>query len=187
MACCGTSMPNACGTRRAIAAAADTEFGRSLWIIVVAGAFVTCWFKTITKKHLLEYGFPSSHSTGAISIGLFLLELLNRQWPVFKGASMEQDDIMRLAVQCSIWLYMAVLPFSRIYCGMHGLLDVTAGSLIGVVVYQFWLHAWPAVDAWVLSADPAVPFVLACTCICLLVLHPRGHDGSPGIANRPAY
>lgn len=106
-----------------------------------------------SKTHSLEYGFPSTHSANAVSIGLFLLAQVDTFWPSDSVVGFT-EMASRLAVQTLIWIYIASITFGRLYCGMHGLLDVGAGSLLGVVIYQIWLYLWPQVETWTLYGGP---------------------------------
>jgi dihydrosphingosine 1-phosphate phosphatase len=63
----------------------------------------------------LEYGFPSTHSTNAVSVALYCLTLLEK-------SRAEISPGWRAALQFAAWLYAASVLMGRIYCGMHGFL-----------------------------------------------------------------
>jgi len=63
----------------------------------------------------LEYGFPSTHSTNAVSVALFCLTALERSKDSI-------DSTNRLLLQVTAWVYMISVVLGRIYCGMHGFL-----------------------------------------------------------------
>jgi membrane-associated phospholipid phosphatase len=46
---------------------------------------------------------------------------------------------------------MLSISFGRLYCGMHGLVDVSAGFTIGIVVYEFWYRFWSSIEVWIMS------------------------------------
>lgn len=67
---------------------------------------------TAMSTHHREYGFPSSHSTNAISIALLV-----GQW-FWEG----RDVIGYTAVACgwvALFAYYAIIAFGRLYTGMH--------------------------------------------------------------------
>lgn len=104
---------------------------------------------TFSKSHQLEYGFPSTHTANAVSIGLFLLAQIEQRWPY--NPNHWGMNIDRLIVQALVWVYMLSISFGRLYCGMHGLVDVSAGFVIGVGVYGFWYRFWSSIEVWIMS------------------------------------
>ena len=67
------------------------------------------------------FAFPSGHATSTLAVvSVFLLNL---------------DDLMekhKTAVAILLLLFAIVIPFSRVYCGVHYPFDVLAGVLIGI-------------------------------------------------------
>lgn len=70
---------------------------------------------TMSGLTALEYGFPSTHSTNAVSVALYALTLLDR----FKD---NMSSISQLILEVVAWLYAVSVVLGRIYCGMHGFL-----------------------------------------------------------------
>ena len=69
----------------------------------------------------LEYGFPSTHSTNAVSVALYCLTLL-------ETANHGLSGITKIVLQCVAWLYAISVVMGRIYCGMHGFLGIDPRS-----------------------------------------------------------
>ena len=70
---------------------------------------------TMSGLTALEYGFPSTHSTNAISVALYCLTLLDSSDHGFSAVN-------KTILQSIIWLYAFSVVMGRIYCGMHGFL-----------------------------------------------------------------
>jgi len=63
----------------------------------------------------LEYGFPSTHSTNAVSVALYCLTLI-------ETSSDDMSQVTRLLFQAIAYIYALSVVLGRIYCGMHGFL-----------------------------------------------------------------
>ncbi|CCE64584.1 hypothetical protein TPHA_0I00780 [Tetrapisispora phaffii CBS 4417] len=81
---------------------------------------------TLSKYTTREYGAPSSHTANATSVSiLFLINC----WNNTSSLSLQ----LRLLITLSIFGYYITLVAGRVYCGMHGLLDLFTGAFCGVV------------------------------------------------------
>src|SRR5690349_13148744 len=67
---------------------------------------------TMSGSAALEYGFPSTHSTNAISVVIYALYLLRR--------SETLDEHVVYWAQMGLYAYGTSIVFGRLYCGMHG-------------------------------------------------------------------
>ncbi|CCH61060.1 hypothetical protein TBLA_0D05680 [Henningerozyma blattae CBS 6284] len=74
-----------------------------------------------------EYGAPSSHTANAtaVSLWLFLTLYLTDAFSV----------PMKLFLVFLILAYYFTLVLGRLYCGMHGVLDLASGAIIGVITF----------------------------------------------------
>lgn len=119
----------------------------------------------------LEYGFPSTHSTNAVSVALYGLLLLNAN-PGISGTQ-------RTALQLLAAVYTVSIVFGRLYCGMHGFLDVVVGVVLGAVLAlaQWGLH--DKIDNLVYG-ESFWPLVALVIIILVLVrIHPEPADSCP--------
>ncbi|RKP26378.1 phosphatidic acid phosphatase type 2/haloperoxidase [Syncephalis pseudoplumigaleata] len=171
------------------------DVARGLTIVMTLGVFLTGLAKdllclprplsppiqqlTFSKSHQLEYGFPSTHTTNAVSIGLFLLAQLDERWPY--DARHSSMNVERLCVQALIWLYMLSVSLGRLYCGMHGLVDVGAGAVIGIGVYEFWHRFWSDIEIWIMSHGLIVPITITMLCLGAIIMHPDPAEPCPCI------
>lgn len=82
---------------------------------------------SLSKYTTEEYGAPSSHSANATAVSLYFL------------VHIYQADFITLPLKClftfMILFYYITLVLGRLYCGMHGLLDIVTGCLCGLVTY----------------------------------------------------
>ncbi|CUS24648.1 LAQU0S18e01068g1_1 [Lachancea quebecensis] len=74
-----------------------------------------------------EYGAPSSHTANATGVTLLLL------WYV--SCLENVTTLWKLAAIAGALFYYFTLTLGRIYCGMHGLLDIVSGALIGALCF----------------------------------------------------
>ncbi|KAK6457546.1 sphingolipid resistance protein [Scheffersomyces xylosifermentans] len=85
---------------------------------------------TMSSYTTQEYGFPSSHSANATAVSLILLSKLIE---IKSALSTSKLYVLLFA----LFVYYVSLIFGRLYCGMHGVLDIAIGSLIGVACFSF--------------------------------------------------
>lgn len=126
---------------------------------------------TMSGSAALEYGFPSTHSTNAVSVALYGLLALNDSPSV--------PSHVRVGLQSLAAVYTFSIIFGRLYCGMHGFLDVIVGITLGAflaVVQWVFRHD---IDAYVFG-DSFVPILTIAIGILVLVrIHPEPADACP--------
>ena len=83
------------------------------------------------------YSFVSSHASTTFALATTLWLLLGKQYPLFKW----------------VFLWAAVVSYSRIYVAAHYPLDVLAGTGLGilsaflcVLVFRWWQHRFVTPD-----------------------------------------
>ncbi|CCH59370.1 hypothetical protein TBLA_0B05410 [Henningerozyma blattae CBS 6284] len=83
---------------------------------------------TLSDYTAREYGAPSSHTANATGMSLLLFWYVNK------------NDYLSLKFKVSLYLitliYHFTLVIGRLYCGMHGMLDLISGTFIGIFVFQ---------------------------------------------------
>ncbi|KAH3718638.1 sphingosine-1-phosphate phosphatase 2-like [Dreissena polymorpha] len=114
-----------------------------------------------------EFSLPSTHAVAASSIPLTMAFVIINRYQV------SSPLIIALA---SLWCLMTC--GSRLYLGVHSLLDVIAGCLISVTVATVILPFREEID-WFIQTSPASPIVLVSLCIALsTILYPAPEIGN---------
>ncbi|KAF8461277.1 phosphatidic acid phosphatase type 2/haloperoxidase [Kalaharituber pfeilii] len=164
-----------------------TAFGRGLVHILAAGVFFSGFLKdllclprplspplhriTMSGSAALEYGFPSTHSTNAVSVAFYALAAI-RSEP-------DMNPALRLTLQLLTWLYTASIVLGRLYCGMHGFLDVIIGSILGALLGFVQWNWRREIDDWVYSGEWVVPLIVTGVILLLVRIHPEPADECP--------
>uniref|UniRef100_A0ABI7Z8U9 Phosphatidic acid phosphatase type 2/haloperoxidase domain-containing protein n=1 Tax=Felis catus TaxID=9685 RepID=A0ABI7Z8U9_FELCA len=105
----------------------------------------------LEKRVIAEYGMPSTHAMAATTISFTLLiSTMDRyQYPFVLG--------LLMAV-----VFSTLVCLSRVYTGMHTVLDVLGGILVTVVLIVLTYPAWTLIDR-LDSASPLFP-------VCVIVV-----------------
>ncbi|KAF9095868.1 hypothetical protein BGX29_008844 [Mortierella sp. GBA35] len=166
-----------------------SEIARGFTLIAAMGVYWAGFFKDYlclprplsppivrlsrSKSTCLEYGFPSSHSTNAISVALFLYCHLLTTDPASWSPYTRELSIFGLVV------YAVSIVYGRLYCGMHSITDCIGGSLIGLCI---WATQWAfrhTIEYYMVSPIWWVPPVVIATGIFLVSIIPDPVDDCP--------
>lgn len=80
---------------------------------------------TLSKYTEKEYGAPSSHCANATGVTLYVI------WRLFQNGTFSW--FWKLVALALVSFYYFTLVIGRVYCGMHGMLDLISGAIIGVI------------------------------------------------------
>jgi len=122
----------------------------------------------VQKKWALEYGFPSTHSMCGIAMpfALLIFTIERYQYPVIFGV-----------IPAIFWC--SSVCGSRLYLGMHTVLDVIAGLLFGALILGgLILPNIDAVDEYLVT-DSYAPITLCIVIALSVVLYPAGNTWTP--------
>ncbi|KAG9326145.1 hypothetical protein KVV02_005650 [Mortierella alpina] len=161
-------------------------FARGFVNVACAGVFVTSWVKDYlclprplspplvrlsrSKRVHLEYGFPSTHTSNATSIALYLLSyLLISDWSI-PG---------KLFAILGLLVYLFSVIFGRLYCGMHTRTDIAGGTVIGVAVWAVQWSFHDSIDALMTSPSWTVMAAVVFGGIMLIQSIPETMDSCP--------
>lgn len=164
-----------------------TGLGRGFVHVLASGVFFSGYLKdlfclprplspplhriTMSDSAALEYGFPSTHSTNAVSIALYSLLTLH-----------SVPDIsltLKVGLYALATIYTFSIVFGRLYCGMHGFLDVIVGSVLGALLAMIEWSFRDPIDAYIYSGG-ALPILVILGIILILVrIHPEPADACP--------
>lgn len=102
----------------------------------------------LEQRYVLEYGFPSTHAMVACGLPVSLVLLSDGRYNINLSVSLIMAMMFCLWVCCS-----------RLYLGMHSLLDVTAGVAYALFVLIFTLPVLEPIDHFIMTYESA-PSVL---------------------------
>ncbi|KAH6695783.1 PAP2 superfamily protein [Plectosphaerella plurivora] len=173
-----------------------TSFGKGLVHILASGVFFTGFVKdfcslprplspplhriTMSGSAALEYGFPSTHSANAVSVALYGILVL-------RSPDCTLPDSARLALEILSYFYAVSIVFGRLYCGMHGFLDVIIGSIMGAGISLIEFYYGPPLDAYMHVSPWYAPLIASLIIIVLVRIHPEPADDCPCVDDSIAF
>ncbi|XP_054803573.1 lipid phosphate phosphatase delta-like isoform X2 [Prosopis cineraria] len=131
------------------------------------------------EENSLEYGLPSSHTLNTVCLSGYLLHYVLTQTQV-EGAYF---NILGVALAC---LLVALIGLGRIYLGMHSLVDVLGGLLIGFGILAFWFSVDGCIDSFVVSGQNVASFWAALSFL-LLFAYPSPELPTPSFEYHTAF
>lgn len=124
---------------------------------------------TRSPSAALEYGFPSTHSTNALSVVVYAVQAMTDS-PSPTGSSI---------IRVLLYMYATSIVLGRVYCGMHGFTDVVIGSLLGIAIALVQTQYGDTFDEWIYSGTFQNVFIVTLI-VCILVrIHPEPADDCP--------
>ncbi|AMD19129.1 HBR228Cp [Eremothecium sinecaudum] len=133
-----------------------------------------CHRIALSKYTTKEYGAPSSHSANAMGATLLMLSYL---WEVRNNYS----QIFCISCAVAIIFYYLTLAVGRIYCGMHGILDISLGSLVGLFCFTWRLLSRECLqyDLVISNCGWWFPITVPIVGLILLFTHVKPVDNCP--------
>ncbi|KAF7272713.1 hypothetical protein GWI33_014525 [Rhynchophorus ferrugineus] len=121
----------------------------------------------LQSKWALEYGFPSTHAMVGVSIPFsVLLYTMNRY---------EYNVPLGLAAAI---LWCSVICVSRLYLGMHSVLDIIAGLALSIALMVPLVPAIDYIDNYILT-NPTSPILILTISILMIVYYPNSGKWTP--------
>jgi len=114
----------------------------------------------LEKRYIQEYGFPSTHAMVASGLPLSLLVLSYSRYNINLPLS------IALVLTFCAWVCA-----SRLYLGMHSLLDVIAGSLYSILILVIVLPFLDRIDHFQLT-NPYAPYLLMALGLAVCYFYP---------------
>jgi hypothetical protein len=128
----------------------------------------------------MEYGFPSTHTANAVSVGLLIYHHL-------KGSSaLDHSSARYIGLQFANAIYVFSIVAGRIYCGMHGFLDVLVGTMIGVLLWAIRFFFASEMDAAMIHTG-FWPLLIVPIVLILVRTHPEPADDCPCFDDAVAF
>lgn len=135
---------------------------------------------TMSGSAALEYGFPSTHSTNAVSIAVYSILLLRNA----DHSLTAQTSSYLQALAC---FYAFSIVLGRLYCGMHGFFDIFWGSILGAAIGFGQFYLGPSYDEWLLSGTIQNVLVTGVIIGALVRIHPEPADDCPCFDDSVAF
>lgn len=112
------------------------------------------------ERYVLEYGMPSTHAMVGVAIPFGML--------IFMSGRYEFNLVLGLmfAITWSI-----LVSFSRLYLGMHSVLDLLAGIFFASLLMAITAPFVDTIDTFLISHPNSLP-VMVGSCIALCLLYP---------------
>nr|POE72315.1 dihydrosphingosine 1-phosphate phosphatase [Quercus suber] len=127
---------------------------------------------TMSGSAALEYGFPSTHTTNAVSVAVFVLYQLYASRDTFSDTSYA---LLSLLCYC----YATSITIGRMYCGMHGFFDVIVGGVLGAFIAGLRIVYGPNFDQWVIDSDWTHSAIIVAVAAIAVRVHPEPADNCP--------
>ena len=132
---------------------------------------------TMSGSAALEYGFPSTHSTNAVSVATYVLITLQQQPP----------SEFRSATEYISYFYAISIILGRLYCGMHGFFDVVVGSALGAFLTFLQTTYGALLDSWLFEGTLKNPLIAVLLLLILVRIHPEPADDCPCFDDSVAF
>ena len=126
---------------------------------------------TMSGSAALEYGFPSTHSTNAVSVAVYSLAMLNSPDSTLSPG-------MNALLQAVTYLYVTSIVLGRLYCGMHGFFDVVIGCLLGAFL-GIVEYSYGGVFSDFVASSAKNVLVIVLVVLALVRMHPEPADDCP--------
>ena len=135
---------------------------------------------TMSGSAALEYGFPSTHSTNAVSVAVYALFALHDSDTT---ANLNLSLFLKVLSYC----YATSIVLGRLYCGMHGFLDVIVGSILGALLSVVQCVYGDMFDDYIYSGSLKAPFIVILIILVLVRIHPEPADDCPCFDDSVAF
>ncbi|CAL0326671.1 unnamed protein product [Lupinus luteus] len=131
------------------------------------------------EDNALEYGLPSSHTLNTVCLSGYLLHY------VLIHTQIQGPYVNYLGVSL-VCLFIALIGLGRIYLGMHSLVDILAGLVLGLGILAFWLVVDEHIDSFVTSGQNVTSFWVALSFL-LLFAYPTPELPTPSFEYHTAF
>lgn len=128
----------------------------------------------------LEYGFPSTHSTNAVSVVVYALFMLSSP---DSTVNPKFQHVLHAVLCC----YTISIILGRLYCGMHGFFDVVIGSALGAVLSVIQCLYGDLFDLFIHTGSWKAPAIVALVVLVLVRIHPEPADDCPCFDDSVAF
>nr|GEW30915.1 lipid phosphate phosphatase delta-like [Tanacetum cinerariifolium] len=104
------------------------------------------------KENALEYGLPSSHTLNTICLSGYLLHYVI-------SCHENIDASHQVAGFTFACLFIGLIGLGRVYLGMHSVIDILGGLVLGLTILAFWLNVHEYIDTFVTLGQNVYPLM----------------------------
>ncbi|CAO2822102.1 unnamed protein product [Amaranthus hypochondriacus] len=130
------------------------------------------------EENAQEYGLPSSHTLNTVCLSGFLLYYLQSY-----NSSDAHVGYVVIGVAC---LLVGLIAFGRIYLGMHSLIDIIGGLVVGLAILAFWLNIHESIDTFITNGTNVTTFWAALSSL-LFFAYPTPEFPTPSFEFHTAF
>ncbi|XP_078429911.1 lipid phosphate phosphatase delta-like isoform X2 [Wolffia australiana] len=137
---------------------------------------------TATKEeedNATTYGLPSSHALNTVCLSGFLLHYM-----AVNG--LHKDGIYLAMATFLAVLLVLLIGFGRVYLGMHSIIDVLAGTCLGIVILILWIYVHAYVDEFLVSGHDVIPYWAGLS-LLLCFAYPTPESFTPSFEYHTAF
>lgn len=127
----------------------------------------------------LEYGFPSTHSTNAVSVAVYTVLLLR--------SDDDPQTKVSVIIELISYAYATSIIIGRLYCGMHGFFDVVIGGVLGTILSVIQHVHGQALDDFLYTGTFRAPAIVILVILILVRIHPEPADDCPCFDDSVAF
>ncbi|KAK4487636.1 hypothetical protein RD792_005712 [Penstemon davidsonii] len=98
------------------------------------------------EENAMEYGLPSSHTLNTVCLSGYLLHYI-------LDYSGNNDFFTKLVGFAIVCLVVGLIGLGRIYLGMHSLIDIIGGLIMGLGILAIWLYVSEYIDNFIVSGQ----------------------------------
>ena len=135
---------------------------------------------TMSGSAALEYGFPSTHSTNAVSVAVYALFTLH-------SPGSTTSPTLKMALEILSYCYATSIIIGRLYCGMHGFFDVVIGSVLGALLSMIECLYGDVFDNYIYTGSLKSIFIVVLIILVLVRIHPEPADNCPCFDDSVAF
>lgn len=128
----------------------------------------------------LEYGFPSTHSTNAVSVAVYSLAILN-------SSEVPLSPQVNIGLQALTYVYVVSVVLGRLYCGMHGFFDVVIGCVLGALIGFLQFAYENTFEDSLVSVNGSHLLLLILAVVVSVRVHPEPADDCPCFDDSVAF
>lgn len=135
---------------------------------------------TSSESSAHEYGFPSTHSTNAASVAVYVLFALH-------SPDLTMHPTIKLSLEILSYSYVTSIMLGRLYCGMHGFFDVGIGAVMGALLSIIECGYGDEFDKFIYNGSIKAPVIVILVILVLVRIHPEPADDCPCFDDSVAF